>query len=180
MAVAGAACAALMAVAGCNISGGAPSSSPSAQAHTDGSTIHETVTATLTSSFSELHTVGPDNSRVFGWNLLTGPGTLFGQPVDVRLQGSVEYTGGNGPFDGFLRLVAADGSEISLYVDGQATRQPADEGGATEFYGRMNFIGASGSFAGYVAAGDFTGTRAAELGAPVQASLDLYVDPQQR
>lgn len=129
------------------------------------------VTAELTSQSNELYTVGPDGRRVFGWNLLTGPGTFQGEPVEVRLQGSVEYLDGNGPFGGFLRIVAEDGSQIALQLNGQATKTDI-----TTFDGRMDFIGASGRYADLIAAGTFTGTREAEVGAPVKAQVDLTFD----
>lgn len=132
---------------------------------------NEVVVADLTSQANELYTVGPDGRRVFGWNLLTGPATFQGEPVQVRLQGSVEYLDGNGPFGGFLRIVAEDGSQIALQLNGQATK--AD---ITTFDGRMDFIGASGRYADLVAGGTFSGTREAEVGAPVKATVDLTVD----
>jgi hypothetical protein len=129
------------------------------------------VSTELTSANSDLHTVGPDNSRVFGWNLLTGQSTFRGEPVEVRLQGSVEYNKGSGPFEGFLRIVAADESQLAFRVDGQATA-----GSPTQLPGRMYFIGASGRFADMVASGTFAGTREAEVGAPVVTTLNLVVD----
>lgn len=125
----------------------------------------------LTSATSDLHTVGPDDSRVFGWNLLTGTGTFRGEQVEVRLQGSVEYSNGSGPFEGFLRIVAADESQLAFRLDGQATA-----GSPTQLPGRMYFIGASGRYAAMVASGKFDGTRDAEVGAPVVTTLDLIVD----
>jgi len=136
-----------------------------------GTATNELVVAKLTSQANDLHTVGPDASQVFGWNLLTGTGTFLGEPVEVRLQGSVEYLNGNGPFGGFLRIVAQDGSQIALQLNGQATRTDI-----TTFDGQMEFIGASGRFADLVAGGTFTGTRQAEVGAPVEAQVDLTVD----
>ena len=136
-----------------------------------GTATNEVVVAELTSEANELYTVGPDERRVFGWNLLTGPGTFQGEPVEVRLQGSVEYLDGNGPFGGFLRIVAQDGSQIALQLNGQATKTDI-----TTFDGRMDFIGASGRYADLIAGGTFTGTRDAEVGAPVKAQVDLTVD----
>lgn len=91
--------------------------------------------------------------------------------MHVRLQGSVEYTDGNGPFDGFLRIVADDGSELAFYMDGQATA-----GDPTLLPARLDFIGASGQYAQMVAAGQFRGTREAAVGAPVVAQIDLTLD----
>lgn len=160
------------ALSGCTstaqISPPAPTVSPDPSS---GTAINEVVLAELTSEANELHTVGPDERRVFGWNLLTGSGTFQGEPVQVRLQGSVEYLDGNGPFGGFLRIVAQDGSQIALQLNGQATKTDL-----TTFDGRMDFIGASGRYADLIAGGTFTGTREAEVGAPVKAQVDLTID----
>lgn len=164
-------------LAGCAAGGEstpAPPSSATTAASVDptgSGVVSEVVAVELRSEFSDLHTLGPDGRRVFGWNLLTGASSFLGQPVQVRLQGSVEYVDGNGPFDGFLRIVAQDGSELAFYVDGQATA-----GDPTELPGRLDFIGASGQYAAMVAAGQFEGTREASVGAPVVTRISLIVD----
>lgn len=132
----------------------------------------ESVIVELRSEATDLSSVGPDDSRVFGWNLLTGTGTFLGDPVQVRLQGSVEYVDGSGPFGGFLRLIADDGSQVALVVNGQAT---ASEAG-TSFDGRMEFVGASGRYADVITAGRFVGTRSDSLGSPVEVTLQLLVE----
>lgn len=132
---------------------------------------NEVLNSELLSEFSDLNTIGPDDERVFGWNLLVGPSTFQGEPVEVRLQGSVEYVNGSGPFGGFLRIVAEDGSQLALQVNGQATKTEA-----TTFDGRMDFIGASGRYADLIAAGRFTGSRQAQVGSPVVVELELTVD----
>ena len=164
-------------VSGCASGGEAtptPTSSVTTAASVDPSgsgVVSEVVAVELRSEFSDLHTLGPDGRRVFGWNLLVGDSSFLGQPVQVRLQGSVEYLDGNGPFDGFLRIVAQDGSELAFYVDGQATA-----GDPTELPARLDFIGATGSYAAMVAAGQFEGTREAAVGAPVVTRISLIVD----
>lgn len=132
---------------------------------------NEVLTTELLSEANDLNTIGADGERVFGWNLLVGPSTFQGEPVQVRLQGSVEYVNGSGPFGGFLRIVAEDGSQLALQVNGQATKTEA-----TTFDGRMDFIGASGRYADLIAAGRFTGTRQDQVGSPVVVELDLTVD----
>jgi hypothetical protein len=167
--------AAAIALAGCSTqttpTAPTPTLSSAGVAAGDAGAVTETVAVDLRSEASDLHTVGPDDRRVFGWNLLTGPATLFGEPVEVRLQGSVEYTDGNGPFDGFLRIVAPDGSQLAFYMDGQATA-----GTPTLLPARLEFIGASGRYAAMVAAGQFQGTREAAVGAPVVATIELTID----
>lgn len=133
--------------------------------------VRTTVTTTLTSEQSDLATVGPGAQRVFGWNLLTGGGTLLERPVQIRLQGTVEYVNGSGPFGGFVRLIAEDGSEMAFTLDGQAT-----EGDPTQLRGRLDLIGATGAFEQMVAVGSFEASREAAVGAPVEAVLELTVD----
>jgi len=114
--------------------------------------------------------VGPNEERVYGWNLLVGQSTFQGVPVTVQLQGSVSYLDGNGPFGGFITLVAADGSQLAMLLNGEATKDQI-----TTFSGSLDFIGASGQFADIAAQGAFSGSRSADVGAPVLADLDLVV-----
>lgn len=158
-------------VSGCSGAATEPENPPRSPAAT-AVTNQEIVTTELRSEATELSTVGPNNQRVFGWNLLTGDATFLGDPVQVRLQGSVEYVNGSGPFGGFLRLVAEDGSQVALVVSGQATSGVQ----GTEFDGRMEFIGASGAYADVITAGRFVGTRSADLGSPVEVRLELLVE----
>lgn len=158
-------------VSGCS-DAATPQDNPPRSPSTSASTNPEVVTVKLQSEATDLSSVGSDDRRVFGWNLLTGSATFLGEPVQVRLQGSVEYLDGTGPFGGFLRIVAADGSQVALVVNGQALA--SDTG--TTFDGRMEFLGASGQYADVVTAGRFVGSREAALGAPVEVSLQLLVE----
>jgi hypothetical protein len=153
--------------------GGGTAAAPSATAidTAEPGAIRTTVTASLTSERTELATVGPGAQRVFGWNMLTGQGVLLGQPVQVRVQGVVEYINGSGPFGGFLRLIAEDGSELAFTLDGQAT-----EGDRTKLRGRLDLIGATGSYEPIVAVGSFEATRDNVVGATVEAVVELTLD----
>jgi hypothetical protein len=82
---------------------------------------------------SDLSTVGPSNQRVVGWNRLEGRSTFLGVPVAVKLLGAVEYTRGSGPFDGYVSFTAADGSQLVMYLDGQATGEQE----STDRFGRL-------------------------------------------
>ena len=134
----------------------------------------ETSKVDLTSTYSDLATVGPTGQRVVGWNRLEGRSTFLGVPVAVKLLGAVEYTGGSGPFDGYVSFTAADGSQLVMYLDGQASR----EGESTDLFGRLEFVGATGKWRGAVAAGEFRGIRANKVGAPITATFSLVVDPR--
>lgn len=147
------------------------SSSPSSSYGAD----QVTVTTTLTSASNQLATVGPGTPKVYGWNLLQGTGTLQGVPVNVTLQGSVNYVGGAGPFEGFVTLAAADGSgTLALRLDGNAA--PAADGSATALDGRLDYIGGTGSYLNVVAGGMFHASRKSGVGSPVETSLELTVE----
>lgn len=147
------------------------SSSPSSSYGAD----QVTVTTTLTSASNQLATVGPGTPKVYGWNLLQGTGTLQGVPVNVTLQGSVNYVGGAGPFEGFVTLSAADGSgTLALRLDGNAA--PAADGSATALDGRLDYIGGTGSYLNVVAGGMFHASRKSGVGSPVETSLELTVE----
>ncbi len=134
-----------------------------------------TVTTTLTSASNQLATVGPGTPKVYGWNLLQGTGTLQGVPVNVTLQGSVNYVGGAGPFEGFVTLAAADGSgTLALRLDGNAA--PAADGSATALDGRLDYIGGTGGYLNVVAGGMFHASRKSGVGSPVETSLELTVE----
>lgn len=133
-----------------------------------------TLTTTMTSEATQLATVGPGTPKVYGWNLLKGTGTFLGMPVTVTLQGSVNYINGAGPFEGFVTIAATDGGTIALRLDGNAA--PAPDGSSTALDGRLEFIGAAGSFQNMVAGGMFHANRNSAVGAPVEAALELTVD----
>lgn len=126
------------------------------------------VTTQLTSAANDLTKMGPNDEQLFGWNLLVGTGTFQGVPVDVRLQGAVNYTNGNGPFGDFLQFIAADGSRIAYTLKGQATQTDISQLDAD-----LTFIGATGAFAGLSGNGVFRATRTAEVGAPVETTITL-------
>ncbi len=158
-----------------NPSTASASQAPTAPAPGVPGLIRETTTADLASTFSDLTKVGEKNVRVFGWNRLEGRGTYLKVPVKVILLGAVEYTNDNGPFDGYVRFVADDGSVLAMYVDGQAIND--NNAAGTQLTGRLEFIGATGQFAQQVAAGTFTGTRDSRVGAPVKSVFSLIIDP---
>ncbi|MDQ1305577.1 MAG: hypothetical protein QG671_1408 [Actinomycetota bacterium] len=168
-------CVAAVAV-GCSESTPAATESPVPTAPNSSSkqVVRERSNVSLTSTYSDLSTVGPSNQRVVGWNRLEGRSTFLGVPVAVKLLGAVEYTRGSGPFDGYVSFTAADGSQLVMYLDGQATGEQE----STDLFGRLEFVGATGRWRGAVAAGEFRGTRANRVGAPIAATFALVVDPR--
>ena len=162
--------ASMVLVVGCSSAQSAPTTSASSSTATAAvaTGTEYVVTTQLTSAANDLTRLGPNDEHLFGWNLLVGTGTFQGQPVDVRLQGSVNYTNGNGPFGDFLQLIASDGSRIAFSVQGQATQTDISQLDAD-----LTFIGSSGAFAGLSGNGIFRATRTAEVGAPVETTITL-------
>lgn len=155
---------------GCSAAQSAPTTPTSASSTSSSASIgtEVVVTTQLTSAANDLTKMGPNEEQLFGWNLLVGTGTFQGVPVDVRLQGAVNYTNGNGPFGDFLQLIAADGSRIAFSLQGQATQTDI-----SQLDGELKFIGATGAFAGLSGNGSFRATRSAEVGAPVEATITM-------
>jgi quercetin dioxygenase-like cupin family protein len=131
------------------------------------------LTTTLTSQDRRLSTVGPNGSRVYGWNHLRGTATLDGQDVDVDMLGSVNYTSGNGPFSGFITFTFPGGGTLGVAMQG-ATKASADTKNAA-FVATLGVIGGTGRFAELTGVGTFVGSRTAALGTAVAATFDLHL-----
>jgi hypothetical protein len=148
---------------------GAPLSTPVGQGDTDAKPLH--VEATLSSSSRTLHQVGARGEKTYGWNLLEGTATVDGQPAQVQLQGSVNYTDGGGPFSAFVTFTFADGSTLGTSVQGLATTN--ERKNETTFASTMLVIGGTGTYSLTKGSGTFTGSRTDELGGNVAATFDL-------
>jgi quercetin dioxygenase-like cupin family protein len=148
---------------------GAPLSTPVGQGDADATALH--VEATLSSPSRTLHQVGPNGEKTYGWNLLEGTATVDGQPVQVQLQGNVEYTSGAGPFSGFVTFTFADGSTLGTSMQGIATLN--DDKTETTFAASMLVIGGTGTYASSTGSGTFSGSRTQALGGNVAATFDL-------
>ncbi|MFM1918313.1 MAG: hypothetical protein RJB01_1828 [Actinomycetota bacterium] len=106
----------------------------------------------------------------YGWNDLTAAATINGQQATVRFQGSVDYTNGSGPFDGFITITFADNTQLALVADGDAL---LTDSGTTDFTGRINTITGTGKYKGVTGIGTMRGSRSGELGAPVSLTFRL-------
>lgn len=148
---------------------GAPLSTPVGKADTGAQPLH--VEATLSSPSRTLHQVGAQGEKTYGWNLLEGTATVDGQPVQVELQGNVNYTNGGGPFSAFVTFTFADGSTLGSTVQGLATANERQN--ETTFASTMLVIGGTGTYAATKGAGTFTGSRTEALGGNVSATFDL-------
>jgi len=146
---------------------GAPLATP-AGAGTAGTQLQ--ITADVQSQTKLTHDVGGGANKTYGWNDLVGTATVDGQPVQVDLQGSVDYTDGSGPFGQFVTFTFADGSLLATRMVGQATKATD---GTTAFEGTMTVIGGTGKYATATGSGMFTGSRSGTLGAPVNANFAL-------
>lgn len=129
--------------------------------------------ATLRSQNTVLAKVGADDSRTYGWNQLTGTTDTTVGLFDVALLGSVDYERGSGPFSGFLTLTAANGDRIATRVDGEAK---VVDNGTTELIAGLKVIDGSGEYVGVGGHGRFTGSRSAQLGAPIVIEIDLELE----
>ena len=132
-----------------------------------------TVEVELTSQSTQLTTVGPDGSSTYGWNLLAGTATDATGPVQVQLLGAVSYTGGVGPFSGFVTFTFVDGSVLGTQIQGAATK---DANGVTRFESTMGVLNGTGRYLGATGTGIFTGSRDAALGQPVRATFALQLE----
>jgi hypothetical protein len=139
-----------------------------------GDTLH--ITTDLTSADRRLATAGPDGSVVYGWNHLIGTSTVDGQKVGVDMLGAVTYTGGNGPFSGFVTFSFPDGSTLAVSMQGM-TRASADTKNAT-FLATLGVITGTGRYVKAAGTGTFAGTRTAALGSTVAATFDLKLTPE--
>jgi hypothetical protein len=127
----------------------------------------------LTSVERVLYQVGPDTEKTYGWNRFTGTTTIAGQPAEIEFLGNVDYKSGNGPFYGFITVIATDGSQLALRVDGEAKLNTSTND--TRFDAKLEVIGGTGKWVKSSGKGEFTGNRRGALGSPVEMSVGLEV-----
>lgn len=152
------------ALAGC---GDAPATPPGAHV----------VEVQLTSQDKVLHKAGPNDSKIYGSNHLTGDGTVDGgDAVAVEMLATVNYTNGSGDFGGVITLTFADGSTLGLVMEDGAAVAATDTTDAT-FHSNLRVIGGTGAYVDAFGSGTFTGARKDALGGAVQATFTLQVTP---
>jgi hypothetical protein len=142
---------------------GAPLATPVAD--DNASTTPLRLEAELSSPSRTLHQVGASGEKTYGWNLLEGTAMVDGEPVQVQLQGNVDYTDGSGPFSAFVTFTYPDGSTLGTTAQGLATLHAKDN--ETTFEATMTVIGGTGQFAATKGSGTFTGSRTQALGGNV-------------
>jgi len=130
----------------------------------------------LSSQSRTLYQTGPGNESTYGWNRLTGTSTLNGQPVSIEMLATVDYTKGNGPFNGVITFTFADGSTLGVSMVGLTTAQP--NGTDASFASTLGVIGGTGKYVNSAGSGVFTGTRSAALGTDVGAVFTLQLRPR--
>ena len=101
-------------------------------------------------------------TTTYGWNRLRGTTLVDGQPVNVDMLGSVEYTNGSGPFSGFVTFFFVDGSTLGVSMQGITTA--ATNTTDTSFAATLGVIGGSGRYISAKGSGTFTGSRQTQLG----------------
>jgi quercetin dioxygenase-like cupin family protein len=131
---------------------------------------------TIASQSRTLYQTGPNNESTYGWNRLTGTATLNGQPVNIEMLATVDYTKGNGPFSGVITFTFADGSTIGVSMVGNTTAQ--SNGTDASFASTLGVIGGTGQYVNTTGYGIFTGTRSAALGTDVGAVFTLQLRPR--
>ena len=114
-------------------------------------------------------TTNPDG-RSYGFLRLTGASKFDGVDVTVVDQVSIAYANGSGPFNAFITLNAADGSQLVMAYKGGTK---ASRSGGAAVNGLLNVIAATGRWAGKSGTGVMTGTRSGAVGAPLQATAKI-------
>ncbi|MDO8388917.1 MAG: hypothetical protein Q7V57_00385 [Actinomycetota bacterium] len=133
----------------------------------------QVVSVQLTSQDKVLHTVGPDDSKIYGSNHLTGDGTVDGEgAVQVEMLATVNYTDGSGDFGGVITFTFADGSSLGVLMEDGAAVAATDTTEAT-FHSGLRVIGGTGSLVNAHGSGTFVGTRKEALGGAVEATFTL-------
>ena len=126
----------------------------------------------LSSDFSVLQKVGPDETQTYGWNRLVGTTTSNLGEFDVEMLGNVNYENGNGPFFGFVTLTDTNGDMLSLQMDGSAA---VGDDGVTKLSSKLTVIGGTGVYISASGSGSFTGVRVAEVGAPIEFTMTVSI-----
>jgi hypothetical protein len=124
----------------------------------------------LTSQATTLFQVGRGGNITYGWVHLAGTATSDSGDIGVDLLGNVQYTNGVGANFGFVTLHFASLSDVGFRFEGKATKGSE---GVTDFSAKMKVIGGNAALTGVKGTGSFTGSRAGELGSPVE--LDVVI-----
>jgi len=125
---------------------------------------------TLTSEGSTLQQVGKSGEITYGWNHLTGTAASDSGDIKVDMLGNVQYTEGSGPFFGFVTLRFASLSDVAFRMRGRAALQ---SDGSTDLKAKLRVIGGNGALIGVKGGGEFTGTRAAAVGSPIELDFTI-------
>lgn len=135
----------------------------------------QVITVQLTSQDRVLHTVGRDDSKIYGSNHLTGDGAVDGgDAVQVEMLATVNYTDGSGDFGGVITFTYADGSTLGVVMEGGAAEAATDTTEAT-FHSALRVIGGTGALLDASGTGTFVGTRKEALGGAVEATFTLSI-----
>lgn len=122
----------------------------------------------LTSQGSNLHEVGKDGEFTYGSIVLAGTGESDSGDIQVELQGDVNYEDGSGRFSGFVTLTFASQAQVGFTMTGEAS---ATDGGGADLTSKLRVIEGTGAMIGVKGVGAWTGSRDAEVGAPIEADF---------
>ena len=133
------------------------------------------ITVQLTSQDKVIHAVGPNESKIYGANHLTGEGTLDGgETVQVEMLATVNYVNGSGAFDGVITFTFTDGSTLGVVMRNGVAAAATDTTDAT-FRSSLSVIGGTGTFEQASGSGSFEGARKEALGGAVDATFTLQL-----
>ena len=94
-----------------------------------------------------------------------------GEVASLALKGTLDYTKGSGPIEGYAVYTFEDGSTMTIKY--QATTRPDLSGKGSRWEGTWTYIQGTGRFAGIQGDGTMTGRRFAPFGAGAQAYTDF-------
>lgn len=138
----------------------------------------DVVVGELVGVLGDQHFTALPGGTTYGIGRLTGSGSdvqsaagAFASTVDdIELLGVVDYIGGEGPFTGFITLVATDGSRIGMRYAGVAVVR---DDGSTVIRGEVTVIATSGSASGLGGRGSVRAVRSGKVGSPLEIRIAL-------
>ena len=152
---------------------GGTSRTPSASPSPNPTGFPVKFSTTVSSKYSKLATVGPNDDKTYGVSVMEGTTTINKQPVRIRMIGSVDYKDSGGPLTGFLELNWPDGTTLALRQEIQASYDSSPN--QTSYEGKLEVVGADNKATGTSGTGDLTGSRAGKTRTVTGGSIKINV-----
>ncbi len=162
----------MLVLAGCATPNDDPASPAPSPTTSPESKRTQTFTATFDLKSQQLHAVGPQLEKSYGWSLYTDKIDFLDQSFSAQLQVASDFTRGSGTLEGFLTLESRKG-DIGLRITGVSSPVSGDE--QESFTGETEVIGGTEDFETLAGRGTFAGKRdnGRESVVTVQVSLEL-------